>query len=49
MFDAHSPNTVNVTKVMRINPDYESDQFSINGLMSDVRALLEEKNIAKSP
>ena len=49
LFDAHSPNTVNVTKVMRINPDYESDQFSINGLMSDVRALLEEKNIAKSP
>jgi 1-acyl-sn-glycerol-3-phosphate acyltransferase len=46
LFDAHSPNTINVTKVMRINPDYESEQFTINGLMADVHALLEKKNIA---
>ena len=42
LFNAHSPNTVTVALVGEMNPDYRSDQFSINGLMAEVHALLEK-------
>lgn len=45
LFDARSANTVSVTKVLEITPDYRSDQFSISALMAHVRGLLEAKNI----
>ena len=44
LFNAHDPNTIVVTKMLTINPDYQSDQFSIDGLMAEVHALLETKN-----
>ena len=43
LFNAHRPNTVTVTLVGEMNPDYRSDQFSINGLMAEVHALLEKR------
>ena len=47
LLNAHDPNTVILTKVVKINPDYGSDAFTINGLMADVHALLEKENMAK--
>ena len=43
LFNAHRPNTVILTLVGEMNPDYRSDQFSINGLMAEVHALLEKR------
>ena len=42
LFNAHSPNTVTVALIGEMNPDYRSDQFSINGLMAEAHALLEK-------
>lgn len=42
LFNTHRPNTVTVALAGEMNPDYRSDQFSINGLMAEVRALLEK-------
>jgi len=42
LFNAHRPNTVTVTLIGEMNPDYRSDQFSINGLMAEVHALMEK-------
>jgi len=42
LFNAHRPNTVTVAPAGEMNPDYRSDQFSINGLMAEVYALLEK-------
>ncbi len=42
LFNAHSPNTVTVALAGEMNPDYRSDQFSINGLVAEVHALLEK-------
>ena len=47
LFNAHRPNVVTVSLVAEMNPDYRSDQFSINGLMEEAHALLEKKNIEK--
>jgi 1-acyl-sn-glycerol-3-phosphate acyltransferase len=35
------PNTLDVSIVARLTPDYESEEFSLPGLMAEVRALLE--------
>ena len=45
LFNARRANTVSVTKVLEIKPDYQSDQFSINGLMADVLGLLKGENV----
>lgn len=45
LFNTRRANTVNVAKILEMKPDYQSDQFSINGLMADVHGLLEGKNI----
>jgi len=42
LFNAHQPNTVTVALVGEMDPDYRSAQFSINGLMAEVHALLEK-------
>jgi len=42
LFNAHSPNTITVALAGEMNPDYRSDQFSINGLVAEVHALLEK-------
>jgi len=42
LFNAHRPNTVSVTLAGEMNPDYRSDQFSINALMAEVHALMEK-------
>ena len=42
LFNAHRPNTVTVALVGEMNPDYRSDQFSINDLMVEVHVLLEK-------
>ena len=49
LFNTHGSNTVTVTKISEINPDYQSDQFSINGLMNEVRGFLEKKNPGRKP
>ena len=49
LFNTHGSNTVTVTKISEINPDYQSDQFSINGLMNEVRGLLEKNNLGRKP
>lgn len=35
------PNTVDVSIIARLTPDYESDAFSLSGLMADVRMSME--------
>jgi len=35
------PNTVNVSILAKLTPDYEDDAFSLSGLMTEVRALME--------
>jgi 1-acyl-sn-glycerol-3-phosphate acyltransferase len=47
LFNTWSPDTVVLTKVLEITPDYRSDDFSVDGLMADVRGLLEKKNLEK--
>lgn len=42
LFNAHRPNTVTVALVGEMDPDYQSDPFSISGLMAEVHALLEK-------
>ncbi len=42
LFNAHRPNTIAVSLVGELNPDYRSHQFSINGLMAEVQSLLEK-------
>ena len=49
LFNAHRPNTVTVTRVGEMNPDYHSDTFAIRGLMAEVHGLLEKKNNEKGP
>ena len=49
LFNAHRPNTVTVSLIGEMNPDYRSDPFSISGLMAEVHALLEQENIDKGP
>jgi len=47
LFNTRCPNTVVLTKVSKITPDYRSNDFSVDGLMADVRGLLEKKNLEK--
>jgi len=49
LFNSRRPNTVTVTLVAEINPNYRSDRFSINGLMAEVHASLKKKNIENGP
>jgi 1-acyl-sn-glycerol-3-phosphate acyltransferase len=49
LFNTRCPNKVVLTKVLEIVPDYRSDDFSVDGLMADVRGLLEKKNLEKGP
>jgi 1-acyl-sn-glycerol-3-phosphate acyltransferase len=44
LFNARCASTVTLSKVQTIEPDYEARDFSINGLMAEVRALLEKQN-----
>jgi len=41
LFNTCIPNTIDVSIIARITPDYESDGFSISDLMAEVRALME--------
>ena len=42
LFNTCLPNTVDVSIVARLAPDYDSDAFSISGLMTQVRTLMEK-------
>jgi 1-acyl-sn-glycerol-3-phosphate acyltransferase len=43
LFNTCVPNTIDVSVIARLTPDYESDDFSLSGLMADVRALMENR------
>jgi len=47
LFNTWRPNRIVLTNVLRITPDYDSDEFSVDGLMADVRGLLEKKNLER--
>lgn len=42
------PNTVNVSILAQFTPDYEDDAFSLSGLMTEVRALMENHQEGRS-
>lgn len=37
------PNTVDVSIIATLRPDYEGDAFSLSGLMAEVRTLMESR------
>lgn len=41
LFNTCVPNTVDVSIIARLRPDYDADDFSLSGLMGQVRALME--------
>jgi 1-acyl-sn-glycerol-3-phosphate acyltransferase len=41
LFNTCIPNTIDVSIIARLTPDYESEDFSLSDLMSEVRALME--------
>ncbi len=45
LFNTCSANTISVRLLAQIRPDYDSDRFSLNGLMAQVHAMLMEKKI----
>ncbi|MCG6880906.1 MAG: 1-acyl-sn-glycerol-3-phosphate acyltransferase [Deltaproteobacteria bacterium] len=47
LFNTRSSNRIILTKISEIHPDYRSDDFSINGFMSDIHRLLIKRNIEK--
>ncbi len=48
LFNTHRQNTIILSKILTIRPDYGSDDFSIKGLMLKVHELLDKRNIEKA-
>jgi len=49
LFNTCVSNTITVELLASIEPDYQSDTFSISGLMSEVRSLLEAQRAKPVP
>jgi 1-acyl-sn-glycerol-3-phosphate acyltransferase len=49
LFNTMVSNTITVEIIDRINPEYQSDHFSISDLMSRVWSLLKEQNTNPDP
>ena len=49
LFDTQRTNTVRVELLAAIDPDYDSDTFSVNALMERVHALLDKRNADCEP